>query len=333
ALMAIRPGGATNLSGGWLQGRALLQERFEAEGVNRVILLTDGLANQGITDAETLTRLTAQAHRDGVGTTTVGVGEHFDEELLAAMADAGGGSSYYIERPDQAGGIFEEEVEGLLSIAAQNLTVSVRPRTGASVATVHHQYPSQVGADDALILSVGDLYAREPREVLADFLVPGGSAASTESGGEDMAEGADGGSPVADFVIEADCWTGDETMERRRISIPITWSPDAGAVTHPEVARVFTLLEAARARREAVERGDRGDLAGAVQTLRDAAGHLAAHHPSDPLMVAEAQDLHRAAQAMEDEAEFRAMDRKYLRTQASHYARSRRSAGQRTTRG
>ena len=347
ALMGIQTGGSTNLSGGWLQGRALLQEHLDPEGVNRVILLTDGLANQGITDGATLTRLTAQARSEGVGTTTVGVGDGFNEDLLMAMADAGGGSSYYIERLDQAGGIFEEEVAGLLSIAAQNLTVTVRPREAASVSAVYNQYPSHETPDHALVLSVGDLYAREPREVLADFLVEGvtvssassgdgaGGAASVdegseEAGGDGMAESA--GAPVADLVLEADTWTDAGSMERQRITLPITFDPRAGAVSHAEVERVFVLLKAARARREAVERGDRGDVAGAARSLRDAADLLMATAPDDLIVREEIQDLSLSADELEKQEIMDSADRKYLSSKASHYSRSRRSAGGRTTR-
>jgi Ca-activated chloride channel family protein len=90
ALMGIQCGGTTNLSGGWLQGRALVQEHHQADGVSRVILLTDGLANVGITDGDTLRQLCGQALESRVTTTTVGVGEGFDEDLLAGMAQAGG---------------------------------------------------------------------------------------------------------------------------------------------------------------------------------------------------------------------------------------------------
>ena len=334
ALMGIWPGGSTNLSGGWLQGRALLQERFEAEGVNRVILLTDGLANVGVTDRETLCRLAAQAREDGAGTTTVGVGAGFDEELLAAMADAGGGSHYYIERLDQAGGIFEEEIEGLLGIAAQNLTVTVRPRAAVTVAAVHHGYPATPQAHGALRLEVGDLYGREPRELLADFVVEeagGVTGDGTEEGGTTSEAGA---VPVADLIVEGDVWASDGSVDRRRISLALTWDREAGAVAHPEVERVFLLLEAARARQEAVEWGDQGDVDRAVRSLRETAARLERSGDRDDFTVREeVQDLYRVAASMEAEAEFRSEDRKYLRAKSLHYSRSRRSAGDRNRRG
>ncbi|HSM04618.1 MAG TPA: VWA domain-containing protein, partial [Longimicrobiales bacterium] len=331
ALTGIRTRGSTNLSGGWLQGRALVHERHLAEGVNRVILLTDGLANVGITDGETLTRLAAEARRAGVSTTTVGVGADFDEDLLAAMADAGGGSAYYIERLDQAGGIFEEEVAGLLSIGAQNLTVTIRPRDAVSVATVHHGYPAENAGDGRLRVAVGDLYAREPRELLADFLVPDGVLAGEGAGSRGPADGSSA-FPVADLVVEADVWSPDGSVERRRISLALTFSPEEGAVSHPEVERVFLLLQAARARREAVERGDRGDVAGSVRALRASAVQLQDLADTDLTAREEMRDLYKLAESMEDDTELSPMDRKYMRAKSQHYSRGRRSAGDRTSR-
>ena len=68
----IETGGMTNLSGGWLKGRELVARNLLERGVNRVLLLTDGQANVGITDMPRLTGLAQQAKRERVTTTTIG---------------------------------------------------------------------------------------------------------------------------------------------------------------------------------------------------------------------------------------------------------------------
>ncbi len=82
-----------------------------------------------------------------VTTSTIGFGEDYDEELLRSMAEAGGGHSYYIENPDQAPGVFEEEIEGLLSLAAQNIEVNIEPEQFVELVNVHNNYPSRDGPD------------------------------------------------------------------------------------------------------------------------------------------------------------------------------------------
>lgn len=321
SLMALEPGGSTNLSGGWLQGRALVHEGLASDGVNRVILLTDGLANQGVTDPAVLRRLCGEALESRVSTTTVGVGAGYDEDLLADLAEAGGGATYYIERLDQTAGIFEEELEGLLSIAAQNLTVRIRARDAVSLATVHHTYPSTVEPDDTLALFLGDLHAREPSEVLADFVV---------ERGQGTPDGAP--VPVADVVVEADVWTEGGGFERRVLTLPITFDPSQGAVSHPEVTRVYTLLQAAQARRHAVERGDRGDIEGAAGALQEAVAMMAACPVDDPGVAQEMADLARMESTLREQRSMTEMDRKYMFAKERAYSQGRRSRGDRLER-
>lgn len=170
-LAAILPGGSTNLSGGWLRGRELVVAGRRDGGVDRVLLLTDGLANVGITDPDQLVGLCRAALERGVTTTTLGFGEDYDETLLRRMAEAGGGSTYYIEDPDGAPAVFAEEIEGLLSLCAHDIRVAVRPAAAAQLTLVHHAYPSHE-IEGGVRLELGDLYARDPRRLLAEFAVP-----------------------------------------------------------------------------------------------------------------------------------------------------------------
>ena len=101
-IRSIETRGCTNLSGGWLRGRELVAGGKRDGAANRVVLLTDGLANVGITEPDKLIGLCRTALDQGITTTTIGFGQGYDEVLLRRMAEAGGGSTYYIEDPDQA---------------------------------------------------------------------------------------------------------------------------------------------------------------------------------------------------------------------------------------
>ena len=314
----IAPGGTTNLSGGWLRGRDLVAENRTDGGVNRILLLTDGLANQGITEPDRLVGLARGAGADGISTTTLGFGPRFDEDLLRAMADAGGGSAYYIEEVDQATGVFEEELEGLLSIAAQNLRVSVRPGADAEFVQVRHHYPSHADGD-VLTLEVGDLYAREPRRVLMEFLLGPGS----EEGAEVQ---------VADVTLEAHVVTEDGGVELQRIDLPITVSPVDGGQVHPEVRREALLLDAADAREKALDARERGDLAGGAEALRDAIERLEANPEAGDAVREELEEL-RALEAAYRRRELREEDVKYAKQRVYDTSRSRDSSKQRIRRG
>ena len=87
----IEVGGSTNLSGGWLRGRELVscdRAASSKNGVNRVLLMTDGLANVGITNPEQLVGLCKNALEAGVTTSTIGFGDDYDEELLRGSCRA-----------------------------------------------------------------------------------------------------------------------------------------------------------------------------------------------------------------------------------------------------
>ena len=78
----ISPRGWTNLGGGLMEGIRQAERHAREDYVNRVILLSDGLANRGITDPARLAEITARAARKGISLTTMGVGWDFNEGLM-----------------------------------------------------------------------------------------------------------------------------------------------------------------------------------------------------------------------------------------------------------
>ncbi|HSH75739.1 MAG TPA: VWA domain-containing protein [Longimicrobiales bacterium] len=286
--------GMTNLSGGWLEGRAQV-ERFKAEqSSNRIVLMTDGLANQGITDSDQLARLFGQARAHGVTTSTIGFGQDFDEALLERLADAGGGNAHYIEHPDQAEVVFRSELDELLALSAQNLTVELRLEGGVELVAVHHSYPRET-TGRGIRLRLGDLYASEPKQLLIEL----GARAS----GPDSV-------PLASVLLAGDVLTPEGGIERREISLPVSFSPAVGPVVDPEVRRTLVFLEAAAARREALEdeRQNRFE-AGAAKLRRAAASILSV--ADDDRGREEAQDLELMANMLSSGA-FGAAERKYM---------------------
>ena len=316
---SIGSGGMTNLSGGWLRGRDLVAENLREGGVNRLVLLTDGHANVGIVHPGKLTGLCRQGLKAGVSTTTIGFGEGFDEDLLKAMADAGGGGTYYIEKVDQASGVFEEELEGLLSLAAQNVRVTVEPGADADFVKVLHQYPSH-SAGEALTLEVGDLYARESRRILMQFLLP-----PEKSGAGSVAD-------VAKVTVTAHVLTGEGGVELHTITLPVTLSPEEGGKAEPEVRKELLLVEAARLREQALEARERGDWEQGALGLRSYRDQVAAYGVSDDMVAEQLQDMEASALAFDDRAVSEA-DVKYMKQRAYSAHRSRHEQVKRYRRG
>ncbi len=301
----IGAGGSTNLSGGWLRGRELVEQGQADGAVNRVLLLTDGQANEGIKDPSLLAGLCRSAKRAGITTSTIGFGADYDEKLLRGMADAGGGNAWYIERPDQASGVFEEEIEGLLSLSAQNVVVEIRSTTAVQLTAVHNDFPARETAK-GLRLELGDIYAREPKSLLVEFFVP-------------LLE-ADDTVKLADVTVHAHVLTSEGGVEKQRIRFSISTPLSATGLEEPEVRREMLLIEAARARDEALERRDRGDWEGARGVVMEMSARLSAAPVSYGAELAEqAEDLNAMAARLEPEV-FAASDAKYM-AQRSYNAR------------
>jgi Ca-activated chloride channel family protein len=139
-------------------------------GLNRVLLLTDGLANEGITDMEELGRHAGELLVRGVATSTFGVGHGFNEHLLEHMANQGGGNFYYIDSPMAISRIFEDEFLELVSVTAKDVKVSLEIPSGVS-AQVMGNWRFDL-KDNHLNVWLGDISASQRREVYLKLLTP-----------------------------------------------------------------------------------------------------------------------------------------------------------------
>lgn len=115
----------TNLHGGWITGCEQVAAGLASEGVNRVLLLTDGLANAGVTQPDELARQALDLRKRGVTTSTFGVGTDFDEALLQTMADSGGGHFYFIGDVAQMRDHITNEVGDTLEVVARDVVVEL----------------------------------------------------------------------------------------------------------------------------------------------------------------------------------------------------------------
>jgi Ca-activated chloride channel family protein len=177
-LSGVRAGGITNLSGGWLRGCELVARHQTERHVNRVLLLTDGQANAGITKSNVLIGTAAQKAEAGISTTTLGFGEHFEEDLLIGMARAAGGNFYFIQSLDDAADVFGAELDSLKAVAAQNLTVTLHPLGTAQLSDVLSLARTEPQADGRLVVRLGDVYENEDKllglQLSLPALAPGG---------------------------------------------------------------------------------------------------------------------------------------------------------------
>ncbi len=168
----ITDGNTTNLSGGWETGFKQIREKRSDEYINRILLLTDGLANEGITNSKMLRKLGEQFYQEGVVTTTFGVGEDFDEQLLKQIADQSGGNFYFIANPDQIPQFFTEEIGELLSLVAQNLTLEIEFINGVEIKHIYTDYVKEKETKTSLKLKLDDAYAEDQKAIIFELDFP-----------------------------------------------------------------------------------------------------------------------------------------------------------------
>lgn len=284
AIGAIESGGTTNLSGGWLKGLEVLGG--SEGGVRKVLLLTDGQANVGITNAAQLVGMAQQAAGKGVGTTTIGFGPDFDESLLTAMADAGAGNAHYAPDPDAAPGIFSTEFEGLTAVVAQNVSVEIRPGPDVAVVGVLNRYPA-TEVSGGVQLALGDAYGGERRSVVFQLHLPTLAVL--------------GPTKVADVVVRYVA-VGDQ-IAAHELTLPVmvnvaTAEEAAAAAADHAVTEEVTILAAAQARDTARRLADEGRFTESQAALQRAARDIRGLAPGSPRadeLLAEADRLEATA--------------------------------------
>lgn len=129
----LQPGGGTNIYDGLMMGFKEVDRNFDIRRNNRVILLTDGIANVGITDPNRIAA-DARAYNDkGIYLSTIGLGKDFNDLLLSTLARQGKGGYHFIDSAEEMDKVFRKEVGGLMQKAAGDVSVVLTPAPGVSL--------------------------------------------------------------------------------------------------------------------------------------------------------------------------------------------------------
>ncbi len=139
AIRSIYDGGRTALHSGWLRGAEQAAVGQSAGSISRILLLSDGQANVGTTEINQIASQCASVAEEGVTTSTYGLGHHFNEDLMVAMARAGLGQGYYGESAEDLEDPFREEFDLLTSLCARRLRLALHAEDGVQV-TIENLY-------------------------------------------------------------------------------------------------------------------------------------------------------------------------------------------------
>jgi Ca-activated chloride channel family protein len=294
-LEAVGSGGSTALHAAWVAGGKKVAENLDPHSMNRVILLTDGLANVGETDPQVFVSQAEGLFRRGLSTTTIGVGNDFHEDLLVAMAKAAGGNSWFVEGPEDFQRIFETEMGGLLREVCTRVSLGLDPAEGVKIQDVLNDF-DRTGTGKYRLPS---LLAGESLEVVVRVLLPGGRL---------------GQAPVFRATLG---WAGQGSAERRYAHQEafIAYVPADEAATqeqHQEVLKIRQLLGSARARRQAMAEMDAGQYDAARETLgREVKISLVLNQTvRAPELAQDSQELDMLLKGMEDSTDLKVTRKK-----------------------
>lgn len=165
AIDGMQAGGGTALYAGVSAGVSALGG---ADGVRRVLLVSDGQATVGPSTPEAVV---GGLDPQGVTLSTIGVGTGYDEKMMLAVADHGRGGFHHLSDPIQLAGILDRELASARAVVARDAVIEIEPAPGVILKAVAGHTPQPVG-DGVWRVPVGDLYAGETRSLTAELRVP-----------------------------------------------------------------------------------------------------------------------------------------------------------------
>lgn len=169
-IRGISSGGGTNLGSGLQEGIDVLLSSRSNGNTRKVILISDGLANRGITDPTSLGNMAAISVEKAFAVSTVGVGSDFNEQLMTWIADRGAGNYYYLENPNLFAEVFQKEFNKSRAAVATSVEVRIPLTNGLSVVD-SSGYPIQVKGDHAVV-HPGNLLSGQSKKIFLTLRVP-----------------------------------------------------------------------------------------------------------------------------------------------------------------
>jgi len=279
--------GSTALHEAWVRGGLSVSERMLDQGINRVILITDGLANVGVTSTDEIVTQAMGLYQRGVSTSTIGIGADFNEDLLMPMAQSGGGNAWHVVEPDDMQHIFQSELEGLIAQYAHTVSLSLIPADGVRIVDVLNDFElTETGR-----YRLPNLQAGSPLDIVAQLKV-GAEEVGTQMRLLDLRLG----------FTPQEAKQAEVLKQAHTVEFASTAVVDNSAVNE-EVIKAVQFLMNARARNEAMKRMDQGDYAAAQVLLGDAltATRVAcASFAAMPAVMEECASLQETASSLKD---------------------------------
>jgi Ca-activated chloride channel family protein len=286
AIDNLQADGTTALYAGVKEGGRQVEEFVADNNVNRVILLSDGLANVGPSTPAELAELGRKLASKGISVSTIGLGLEYNEDLMQRLAAASDGNHVFVERPSDLAEIFDREFGDALSVSARDITITIECKLGFTPMRILGRDGSI--EDNRVTLKLNQLQSNNERYVVVELQAPEGRS--------------EGATDVADVTVTYVDLDKGGSPARAEAKPSVRFSNNAkdveDSLNKPVMSQVTQQI-ATEHSEKAVELRDKGDIDGARKVLEENATYLkqsreqftAGAAPAPPASVSALNDL------------------------------------------
>jgi len=294
AIRDLQTGGSTDISAGYLMGLRELT-RVNAAGGSTLLLISDGHANAGEQNPKFFQEVSTKSATEKVTTSTIGLGNGYDETILEALAQGGGGAHRFAADIDEAVGAIAAEVDDLLDKVIVNCALRFRPTAmakGQPKIELLQRLPYWMDGQD-YVVQLGDLYAGENRRFIILVDVPGLA---------DL-----GLCKIADVTIEyTDLAMRNEVSVTMPVNVNVVPGDQAaGRIEDPIVKAERMILQAQSEKAIATDEILQGNQKSATKRLKGTAANLRSH--ASEIRVTDERSAESLAIILEEAAEMDAL--------------------------
>ena len=253
----IQPGGSTALHSGVVLGAKQVRAKFQKERVNRVILLSDGIANVGPSRPSDLASLGRELRNDGISVSTVGLGDDYNEDLMTALAEASNANYYYVKDAEKLPAIFAQELGASRLLLARSVTIRITAPEGVRLKEIIGR-PEIECRDRVAEIRMPELFGAEKRRFLVRCAIEGNVADAIEA---------------AQVELKYENLKGEPALAQQ-LGAKVAFTDDqkkADDSIQADVAREHSVVQNRLAKELAVKLADEGKAKDAAAVLRNQA--------------------------------------------------------------
>lgn len=256
----LTPRGGTALFAGVSRGIKEASKYLDKAQVNRIILLSDGQANVGPSSTSELAELGKIAARKGIAVTTMGIGEGYNEDLMAAIAQYSDGNHVFVQNTDALEKAFAHEFGDVMSVVALDVMVEIKVDNGAKPLRLLGREGDIHG--NTVSVKLNQLYANQEKYVMLEVLPAKGDATQSK--------------PLAEVKVSYDNLATHQ-KDRWDESVAIRYTASADEVQKAQVEEVVVdsaIQKSAIQNEQALKLIDEGKMDEAKAVLQDSANAL-----------------------------------------------------------